>query len=189
MACDQRKVQLRAGLWCNVPIHTLYCVNGRLNVAVLQLLYCVIVRGYVLYRQYRVACDQRKVQLTAGLWCNVPIITLCVNGRLSVAVLQLLYCAVVRGYVLYRQYSVACDQRKVQLTAGLWCNVPIHTLYCVNGRLNVAVLQLLYCVIVRGYVLYRQYRVACDQRKVQLTAGLWCNVPINKLFFVNCIIL
>ena len=55
---------------------------------------------------------------------------------------------------------MACDQRKVQLTAGLWCNVPIHTLYCVNGRLIFAVLQLLYCAIVREYVLYRQYSVA-----------------------------
>jgi len=144
----------------------------------------------VLYRQYRVACDQRKVQLTAGLWCNVLIHTLyCVNGRLNAAVLQLLLCAVVRGYVLYRHYRVACDQRKVQLITGLWCNIPIHTLYCVNGRLNVAVLQLLYCVIVRGYVLYRQYRVACDQRKVQLTAGLWCNVLIHKLYCVNFLIL
>jgi len=28
--------------------------------------------------------------------------------------------------------------------------------------------------------------VACIQWKVQLTAGLWCNVPIHKMYFVNC---
>jgi len=88
--------------------------------------------------------------------------------------------------VLYRQYRVACDQMKAQITAGLWCKVLIHTLYCVNGRLSVTVFQLLYCAVVRGYVLYRQYRVACDQRKVQLTASLWCNVPIHTLYFLNC---